>query len=103
MGEMDSKTLVLGHIRRTVEAAKRKGVPIRTSAFVSRLRKRNPGIVIEGAWGIEELLRAAVDQGVPVELDGQPPVTYPPTPRLTSGAAQPAIRRSSTRASHRRP
>ncbi len=64
-----SEMLVKRHITNAVAAARRKGVSMRYSAFLDRLRKRNPGMTIESSWTLDELVRTAATMGVPVELD----------------------------------
>ena len=75
-----SEMLVKQQITNAVAAARRKGVSMRYSAFLDRLRKRNPGMMIEGNWTLDELVRAAARMGVAVELDRDVNVTSPRIP-----------------------
>ncbi len=63
------KELVDFHIRKAVAAAQRKGTTLTFSRFVTRLRGRNPGLNIHGSYVLDQLVRAAKDSNVVIELD----------------------------------
>ena len=65
----EDRALVDFHIRRAVSAAKRKGVTVQFSAFLKRLRARNPAVTIHSSYVLEELVRLAEEKGIALEVD----------------------------------
>ena len=63
------KELVDFHIEKAVAAARRKGMTLTFSRFVTRLRGRNPGLSIHGSYVLDQLVRAAKDSNVVIEID----------------------------------